>query len=770
MINHKVNLKYIYNILIVLLLFCFIKGYSQQNYTLYNMNSISQSIYCNPSVFPINTINVGLPLLSSNYLSFSNSAFSYNDFIYKRNDDSLVFDMNKAIGKMKDSNYLLAQGQVDLLSVGFIIKKNYFNISIIDKYSGILNYSRNVFDFFWNGNGSDIGETINLNLGLQYSHYREYGVNYVRKITPNLTAGVKLKFLQGFENINTQSSDFALYTDPNDYSLFIQSNILINSSGVLKNTLDDYRFTKSALRFENTGTAFDFGARYKFNNKIEANFSLIDFGRIDWKENTKNYVTSNTGGKYKYSGLYIADVLNDTTSINKAFNMVLDSAYASLKIDTTYNSYSTKLNKQIFIGGTYHFNEDYQAGLLIHNTFIEGKSRMGFSASVGGRLGNWVHLGLSYSIFNKTYTNIGCGISLNSPGGTQFYLVTDNLNAYILPQKTKSVNIRFGMNLRFGKDPYSDDADGDGIPDIDDNCPDVRGSLFMKGCPDRDNDGIADFEDLCPDEYGLQKHQGCPYRDNDGVIDKFDLCPDEPGQARLKGCPDRDNDGVIDKEDECPDEPGSAETKGCPDSDGDGIIDRLDKCPDLFGTPENNGCPTDTDGDGVPDIDDMCPTVPGLKENKGCPDIDTDRDGLLDKEDECPLTPGTAANKGCPIPTENELKIVKAASDSIKFELGSTEVKSVSYIHLDKLYKMLESNPTMILKIAVYTDNSYSDSEALILTKDRANVLQSYFVKKRIDKDRLKMTPEGAQHNIADSNTKEGKDLNNRIVINITYQ
>ena len=121
----KIALKFIsmhhksilYTILFTFAMFFHAKA--QQNYTLYNMNSISQSIYCNPSVFPVNNVNIGLPGLSSNYIGVTNTAFRYHDLIYKRPDDSLVFDMNNAISKMADNNYLLAHAQIDILSVGF---------------------------------------------------------------------------------------------------------------------------------------------------------------------------------------------------------------------------------------------------------------------------------------------------------------------------------------------------------------------------------------------------------------------------------------------------------------------------------------------------------------------------------------------------------------------------------------------------------------------------------------------------------------------------
>ena len=122
--------------------------------------------------------------------------------------------------------------------------------------------------------------------------------------------------------------------------------------------------------------------------------------------------------------------------------------------------------------------------------------------------------------------------------------------------------------------------------------------------PDADGDGIPDAVDQCPnepeDEDGFQDEDGCPDLDNDGdgIPDADDKCPNEA----------EDIDGFED-DDGCPD----------PDNDGDGILDVDDKCPDEAGPPENNGCPDpDRDGDGVPDRIDNCPDEPGTVENQGC--------------------------------------------------------------------------------------------------------------------------------------------------------
>lgn len=86
------------------------------------------------------------------------------------------------------------------------------------------------------------------------------------------------------------------------------------------------------------------------------------------------------------------------------------------------------------------------------------------------------------------------------------------------------------------------DADGDGITDSLDACPQIAGVMEYKGCPipDKDGDGIPDQKDLCPDFKGLQEHNGCPIadKDQDGIADAHDKCPDLAGSAVNNGCPE----------------------------------------------------------------------------------------------------------------------------------------------------------------------------------------------------------------------------------------
>lgn len=115
--------------------------------------------------------------------------------------------------------------------------------------------------------------------------------------------------------------------------------------------------------------------------------------------------------------------------------------------------------------------------------------------------------------------------------------------------------------------------------------------------------------------------------DGDGVMDSADKCPNTPKGAPVdkKGCPtDKDKDGVPDYKDQCVTPANvKVDATGCAiDSDGDGVSDADDQCPDTRAgvKVDEFGCPGDSDGDGVTDDKDQCPNSPkGWKvDGRGC--------------------------------------------------------------------------------------------------------------------------------------------------------
>jgi hypothetical protein len=289
----------------------------------------------------------------------------------------------------------------------------------------------------------------------------------------------------------------------------------------------------------------------------------------------------------------------------------------------------------------------------------------------------------------------------------------------------------------FGWAPRVRDADGDGIEDEADQCPELAedrdGFEDNDGCPDFDNDGdgVPDSDDKCPaaleDSDGFQDEDGCPEPDNDqdGILDADDACPIETGvkdqDPKLNGCPFRDQDG-------------------------DGIVDARDRCPrraeDRDGFQDEDGCPDpDNDRDGVRDDEDSCPNVPGARRSdptlNGCPSPDRDGDTFDDTVDQCPDAPesfdGVSDEDGCPEPADEAkprsalVSIVPTrGAGQPRFALklkdpvllkpdGALAPKSESTLRA--LASLLNAEPELVLMVAVRPTGAKPEAERAAVTR-----------------------------------------------------
>lgn len=265
------------------------------------------------------------------------------------------------------------------------------------------------------------------------------------------------------------------------------------------------------------------------------------------------------------------------------------------------------------------------------------------------------------------------------------------------------------------------DADGDGIPDSKDQCPDTPEGVKVDnfGCPvDSDNDGVPDYKDKCPNTKSgmVVDTLGCVIdTDGDGVPDNLDKCPNTPAASRVNelGCPDSDVDGVFDNEDKCTDTPKGAQvdSTGCPkDSDKDGVFDYLDKCPN---TPA--GTQVDT---------------------TGCAKADT---------------------------VKKEITL----SGDTNFEYGKANLLPSAYPVLDQLAQSMKDNPETRWRIEGHTDSKGSESYNMKLSGARAQSVVDYIVSKGIESSRLEIVPLGESQPITSNDTQEGRSMNRRVEIKL---
>ncbi len=271
--------------------------------------------------------------------------------------------------------------------------------------------------------------------------------------------------------------------------------------------------------------------------------------------------------------------------------------------------------------------------------------------------------------------------------------------------------------------------------------PDLRifaGILYEPTVGDADGDGIPDDVDGCPedpeDKDGFEDSDGCPDPDNDqdGIPDMYDMCPDHA-----------EDFNQFEDEDGCPD--------GLRDTDGDGIPDYLDRCPtepeDLDGYADKDGCADpDNDGDGILDVNDKCPNDPetfnDFEDTDGCPDEYTRK----------PQRKVTV--------TAEKLEII----DKVYFETNKAVIKKTSYDLLDQVAQTLKENPQILmLEVQGHTDSRGKKAHNLKLSKQRAAAVRQYLIDRGVAADRLVSEGYGDQMPIDTRENREAWERNRRV-------
>ncbi len=159
-----------------------------------------------------------------------------------------------------------------------------------------------------------------------------------------------------------------------------------------------------------------------------------------------------------------------------------------------------------------------------------------------------------------------------------------------------------------------------------------------------------------------------------------------------------------------------------------------------------NGCPLDSDGDGVPDYLDKCPNTPmgAQVDSEGCP---IKKDTVVVKQ-----------------PTE--IKSLVLSGDT-NFEFNKSTLLPNAYTVLDSLISTMKQHPEYKWEIGGYTDGIGSAKYNIKLSKQRAQSVVDYLVRKGIERKNLKIVGYGKENPIATNKTAEGRAMNRRVEIKL---
>ena len=108
--------------------------------------------------------------------------------------------------------------------------------------------------------------------------------------------------------------------------------------------------------------------------------------------------------------------------------------------------------------------------------------------------------------------------------------------------------------------------------------------------------------------------------------------------------------------------------------------------------------------------------------------------------------------------------------NNVFFDVNKYDLKEEAYTELNRLVKVFEENPSLIVEIAGHTDSDGSSSSNRELSNNRAKAVHSYLIEKGVPEDKITYKGYGEDEPVESNDTDEGKALNRRVefvIVNI---
>ena len=427
-------------------------SFSQSQIPLHQLNpTVAQANQLNPALFPGYKVIIGLPVMSSTYLSFNTDNISFRDvFSIRQADDSLQFDENKFLNSLNDVNRIDFDSEIALFYLGIRTKKNYLSLAVNEKIGGSLTYGKEAVEWILRGpahiNNQNKDFTFDDFSG-RISYYHEVALGFGREITPKLIVGARVKALFGVVNVTADAPNGFFHAGVDSVSL-INDAFTINTAGVNDFSNFDQNFEDRISGLKNRGYALDLGAKYWINRNLFVTASVNDLGYIKWKEFTKSYQVNAVN--YSFKGFEVLDLLNNNISQNFIQTEIdsLENLYDP--VETSGTSYKTSLTAKVYAGVNYQLGRVNTFGLLVYSDFFDGRISPAIGLTYALKLSKILNLTVGATYKNGSIGNIGGGISIRL-GPTQIYVTSENALSPIYPARASRADVRLGMNLTFGK-------------------------------------------------------------------------------------------------------------------------------------------------------------------------------------------------------------------------------------------------------------------------------------------------------------------------------
>lgn len=105
--------------------------------------------------------------------------------------------------------------------------------------------------------------------------------------------------------------------------------------------------------------------------------------------------------------------------------------------------------------------------------------------------------------------------------------------------------------------------------------------------------------------------------------------------------------------------------------------------------------------------------------------------------------------------------------NNLFFDSGKSVLKKESFSELNRLVKIMNSNPNLKIEIAGHTDSDGDTQKNLVLSQNRAKAVRDYLISKGVSSSSLTSVGYGESKPKAKNDTPEGKKMNRRVELKI---
>ena len=392
------------------------------------------------SVFPLTGMSVGY----NNQKVINNMIFNLLSGNQTNDDFKNVFN------SLIKLDLFYQRMEIPILNIGHNSKIGAFNFSIKDNMQLMTDLKGSFSEFLINKPEQSIALNSEQFFPALAIHYREYSLGYAKEmLDKRLSVGFRAKLYFGKFSMKSEAKGEVVQKADNFYlqthdkvNISFPIEIIPDADSVLRavKTTADFSVGSYMLNKGNVGAGFDIGFTYKLNKEMVFSASMVDVGKINWKNNLNSI---NFKGESQFPTEYVKQLNGNVLTKKEGFSAETYDIPQLYKIEMDQSAYSTWLPTSFYLGFNYLVNRNFTFGIV--DRYIHAKNTSFNAISITGKfdINKKLVLSTGYALLGNSYFNVPLAVIYNRSGG-QYFVGTDNLFSLFSQSNSSFAGMTFG--------------------------------------------------------------------------------------------------------------------------------------------------------------------------------------------------------------------------------------------------------------------------------------------------------------------------------------